>query len=171
MTSTWNPFLEEEFTSTMAKCNILSTLGPNKLVWRYLKHIIKNKLCLKNIINITNTCLEIGYWPSHFKISTTIVIPKPNKVLYNTPSCSDLLFCWTCWVNLLKKLLVIDFNFMQFLTTSSISANLVVSSSNPPLTLALCLYTSFVWSGSGIYQQVFLPLTSPNFSHYWIITY
>ena len=41
-------------------------------------------MCLKNIINITNTCLEIGYWPIHFKTSITIVIPKPNKVSYDT---------------------------------------------------------------------------------------
>ena len=85
MTSIQNLFLEEEFTSTIIKSNSSSTPGPDKLVWRYLKHILKNKLCLKNIINITNACLDIGYWPSHFKMSTTIVIPKPNKVLYNTP--------------------------------------------------------------------------------------
>ena len=84
-TSLWNSFLEEEFTNTIVKCNISSTPGPDKLVWRYLKHILKNKLCLKNIINITNTCIEIGYWLSHFKMSTTIVILKPNKALYDSP--------------------------------------------------------------------------------------
>ena len=42
-------------------------------------------MCLKNIVNITNTCIELGYWPNHFKTSTTIVIPKSNKVLYDLP--------------------------------------------------------------------------------------
>ena len=85
VTSTWNPFSEEEFTSSIVKCNISSTPGPNKLAWRHLKHILKDKVCLKNIINIANTCLEIGYWPTHFKMLITIVIPKPNKVLYDIP--------------------------------------------------------------------------------------
>ena len=80
----WNSFLEEEFANTLIKCNVLSTSGPNKLVWRHLKHILKDKLCLRNIINITDACLEIGYWLSHFKMSITIVILKPNKVLYDT---------------------------------------------------------------------------------------
>jgi len=81
--SIWNPFLEEEFTSAITTCNILFTPSPDKLVWRHLKHIFKNKLCLKSIINITNVCLNIGYWLSHFKTLTTIIIPKPNKVSYD----------------------------------------------------------------------------------------
>ena len=28
---------------------------------------------------------NLGYWPSHFKRSMTIVIPKPNKQSYNSP--------------------------------------------------------------------------------------
>ena len=84
-TSSWYPFSEEEFTSTIDKCNNSSTPGPNKLEWRHLKHIIKDKLYLKNIVNITNACLEIEHWPTHFKTSTTIIIPKPNKTSYNTP--------------------------------------------------------------------------------------
>jgi len=62
VTFSWNPFSEEKFTSTIAKCNILSTPSPDKLIWRHLKYILKDKSCLKNIINITNTCIEISYW-------------------------------------------------------------------------------------------------------------
>jgi len=82
---TWNLFSEEEFTSALTKCNNLSTPGPDKLAWRHLKHILKNLTCLKNIINIANMCFKLGYWPSHFKMSTTIVIPKPNKLSYDSP--------------------------------------------------------------------------------------
>ena len=42
-------------------------------------------MCLKRIINIADACFELGYWPSHFKTSTSIIIPKPNKELYNFP--------------------------------------------------------------------------------------
>ena len=81
----WAPFVEEEFTSTIVKCNNTSAPGSDKLLWRHLKHIIKDKDCLKNIIAIANTYFEVRYWPNHFKSLTTIVIPKLNKILYNIP--------------------------------------------------------------------------------------
>jgi len=80
---TWVLFLEEEFTIAIAKYNNSSTPGPDKLSWSHLKHVLKDKLCLMNIIKITNTCLDIGYWLSYFKTSTTIIIPKLNKVSYD----------------------------------------------------------------------------------------
>jgi len=33
MTSLWNTFSEEKFTSTIVKCNISSTPSPDKLAW------------------------------------------------------------------------------------------------------------------------------------------
>ena len=82
--SSWDLFSEEEFTNALAKYNNLSTPSLDKLLWSYLKHIFKNKVCLNNIIRIANVCLDLGHWPSHFKISTTIVILKSNKSLYDT---------------------------------------------------------------------------------------
>ena len=61
------------------------TPGPDKLSWKYLKSVLKDKMCLKNIITITNTCIKFEFWPSHFKILITIIILKPNKVSYNLP--------------------------------------------------------------------------------------
>ena len=29
--------------------------------------------------------IDLGYWPSHFKKSTTVIIPKPNKASYDFP--------------------------------------------------------------------------------------
>ena len=81
----WVPFSEEEFISFIAKCNNLSTPGLDKLSWRHFKSIVKDKSCLKRIINIADVCFELGYWPSHFKTSIFIVIPKPNKKLYDFP--------------------------------------------------------------------------------------
>jgi len=69
--------LEEEFIHAIANYNNSSAPGPDKLLWGHLKCIIKDKTCLKNIINITNACFEMGYWLDHFEKSTTIVIPKP----------------------------------------------------------------------------------------------
>jgi len=36
-------------------------------------------------MSIVDMCFELGLWPSHFKTSLTIIIPKPNKELYNSP--------------------------------------------------------------------------------------
>jgi len=83
--SSWASFSKEEFKSIIANCSNSSTLGLDKLLWSYLKIILDDDDCLSNIISIANTCIDVGYWPSHFKKSTTVIIPKPNKQLYNSP--------------------------------------------------------------------------------------
>ena len=42
-------------------------------------------MCLRKNINIADVCFDLDYWPSYFKVSTFIIIPKPNKELYNSP--------------------------------------------------------------------------------------
>ena len=56
---------------------------------------------LENIISITNTCIKLGHWLSHFKISSTIVISKPNKTLYDSPK----VFRSIVLLNMLGKLI------------------------------------------------------------------
>ena len=85
----WKPFSEEEFTSSIVKYNNSLTSGPNKLSWRHLKIIVKDVTCLRNLINIADTCIELGHWLSHFKILAFIIISKPNKMLYNSLRHSD----------------------------------------------------------------------------------
>jgi len=84
-TSPWPSFSKEEFRLALSSCNNSSVPGPNKLTWSYLKIILKDDECLNIIIHIANTCIELGYWPSHFKRSTTIVILKLNKKSYYSP--------------------------------------------------------------------------------------
>jgi len=81
----WNPFSKSEFLSVINKYKDSSAPGPNKLLWRHLKSIIQNDNCLANIINIADSCITLWYWPNYFKISTTIVILKPNKSSYDQP--------------------------------------------------------------------------------------
>jgi len=91
LTSSWPPFSKEEFKIAIANCNNASTPGLDKLSWSHLKIILKNDECLNSIIYIANTCIELGYWPSHFKRSTTVIIPKLNKKLYDTPKSFRLI--------------------------------------------------------------------------------
>ena len=81
--SLWNPFSKKEFKQAIVKCNNSSAPGPEKLLWRHLKSIVKQDKCLVNIINIANTCINLGYWPNYFKCLSTIIIPKPNKLFYD----------------------------------------------------------------------------------------
>jgi len=81
---TWLKFSEEEFSRTIINCKDSSASGPDKMSWGHLKHIIKDKSCLKNFVYIANVCFDLGHWPNHFKESKMIVIPKPNKSSYNS---------------------------------------------------------------------------------------
>ena len=76
-------FLETELINAINKYNNLSTSDPDKLLWRHLKIIIKDSICLKKIVDIANTCFKLGHWPTNFKVLTSIVIPKPNKCCGN----------------------------------------------------------------------------------------
>jgi len=60
---------------------------------------------------IANACIELGHWPSHFKIFLTIIIPKPNKASYDLPK----LFRSIVLLNTLGKLIEkVVSNRMQF---------------------------------------------------------
>ena len=76
------------------------TSSPDKLSWRYLKCIIKDNIYLKKIIYIADVCFKIGHWPSYFKFSISIIIPKPNKELYD----SSKTFRSIVFLNTIEKL-------------------------------------------------------------------
>ena len=79
----WLSFSNEEFISAIDKYNNLSIPDPDKVSWKYLKAIIKNVECLKNIVNIANTCINLSHWLLYFKMSLLIIILKPNKISYD----------------------------------------------------------------------------------------
>ena len=54
-------------------------------MWSHVKSIIRNKDCICKFIDIANSYINLGHWLSHFKTSTTVVIPKPNKASFNSP--------------------------------------------------------------------------------------
>jgi len=114
--SSWASFSKEEFKSAIANYNNFSTLGPDKLLWRYLEVILKDDNCLENIISIANTCIDLEFWPSHFKRSTIVVIPKPNKALYDFPKLFRPIVLLNMLGKLIEKVIV---ERLQFLTTAN----------------------------------------------------
>jgi len=79
----WNTFSSHKFKSAILKCSDSSAPGPDKMSWHHWKLILLNDDCLSKIINIANAYINLGHWPEYFKVSTTVVIPKPNKQSYD----------------------------------------------------------------------------------------
>ena len=94
-------FSKEEFVSAIKKYSNNSTPRPDKLLWRHLKEILKNSVCFDNVLNIANAYIDLEYWPSHFKVFMSIIIPKPNKISYNVPK----IFRPIVLLNMLGKLI------------------------------------------------------------------
>ena len=74
-------------------------------MWSHLKSIFKDDECLNVIIHIANACIELGYWPSHFKKSTMVIIPKPNKKLYNSSKLFRLIVLLITVGKLIEKVI------------------------------------------------------------------
>ena len=85
LTTEWNSFSKIELIKAIKKYNSSSVLSLNKLTWSHIKSIIRNVNYICKFIDITNTCIELGHWLSYFKISTIVVIPKPNKAMFDSP--------------------------------------------------------------------------------------
>ena len=81
----WPPFSGQEFKDAIAKCSNALSPGPDHVTWRHLKLLTLDKMCLSKVVDITNTCITVGYWPDQFKESMSVIIPKPNKASYNIP--------------------------------------------------------------------------------------
>jgi len=115
-TSQWYPFSKEEFNQAISKCNDSSVPGPDKLTWRHLKFIIKQDECLANIINITDSCINLGHWLNYFKYLSTVIIPKPNKMSYDQPKSFYPIVLLNTLGKLIEKVIV---ERIQFMVTSN----------------------------------------------------
>ena len=96
----WAFFSKEELISTIEKYNNLLIPEPDNLSWRHIKMIVKDKEYITKLINIANACIDLDYWLFHFKMLTTVVIPKPNKTFYDLPKS----FCPIILLNTMGKI-------------------------------------------------------------------
>ena len=86
------------------------------MTWHHWKIIIANDDCLSRIINIANTWIELGHWPKYFKVSTTIVIPKPNKSSYDHPKAFRPIVLLNTLSKLIEKVIA---KRLQFIVASN----------------------------------------------------
>ena len=104
-------FSKQEFRDAIAKCSSLSSPGPDHISWKHLKFLFSNNLCLERIRNIADTCIKLEYWPSYFKSTSTVIIPKLNKDLYSTPKSFHLIVLLNTTGKLIEKVIS---NRLQF---------------------------------------------------------
>ena len=104
-TSTQVSFSEEEFNITLGSCNGSLTPGLDKLSWRHLKSILNDKVCITRVIKIANVCINLEYWPNYFKLLSTVIIPKPNKLLYDLPKSFYLIILLNTLGKLIEKVI------------------------------------------------------------------
>ena len=62
-----------------------SAPGPDEVTWHHIKQIIGMEGVLKAIVRLFNNICDNRIWPSWFKTSLSIIIPKPKKADYSTP--------------------------------------------------------------------------------------
>ena len=85
-------------------------------MWCHLKSIANQDDCLNNIINIANSCFDLEHWPNYFKLSFTIIISKPNKMLYNQPKAFRPIVLLNTLEKLIEKVIT---ERIQFTVTSN----------------------------------------------------
>jgi hypothetical protein len=54
-------------------------------MWTRLKRILPDSIVSGKILLLADACLQVGYWPTHFKESVLVIIPKLGKPSYSTP--------------------------------------------------------------------------------------
>ena len=101
----WKLFSRNKIINAIKKCNNSLALGPDKLIWSYIKSIIRDKDCIGKFINITNACIELGHWLTYFKTSITVVISKPNKAIFDSPKSYQLIVLLNTIGKLVKKII------------------------------------------------------------------
>ncbi|KAF8638448.1 hypothetical protein AX17_002205, partial [Amanita inopinata Kibby_2008] len=73
-----------EIQDALSLCSNVSAPGPDRLTWYHLKHLIEDNAFLSRLAALYNDILDLGVWPSAFKESFSVVIPKPNKPHHDT---------------------------------------------------------------------------------------
>ncbi|KAJ3563831.1 hypothetical protein NP233_g8682 [Leucocoprinus birnbaumii] len=80
----WLPFSRKEMMDALLVCSSRSVPSPDHITWSHLKRTLPIEDVMEKFLVIANACMKVGYWPSHFKESVSVIIPKPGKPMYLT---------------------------------------------------------------------------------------
>ncbi|KAF8634021.1 hypothetical protein AX14_010691 [Amanita brunnescens Koide BX004] len=75
----------QEIHDAIALTSNASAPGPDRITWEILKMAFQVHNAPEGLCHLFNQIRVSGVWPSWFKQSTCVIIPKPNKPRYNVP--------------------------------------------------------------------------------------
>ena len=75
----------QEIQDAIALTGNGSAPGPDRITWELLKTAFQVDGAPEGLCHLFNRIKLNGVWPSWFKQSTCVIIPKPNKPRYNSP--------------------------------------------------------------------------------------
>jgi hypothetical protein len=81
----WVGFSSCKMFDTLSACSSCSAPDLDHVMWTHLKRTLPDSIVSGKILLLADACLWVGYWPTHFKESVSVIIPKPGKPSYSTP--------------------------------------------------------------------------------------
>ena len=157
----------------ISKCNNSLLPGPNKLTWHHLKSIIKQDDCLVNIINITDSCINLGYWPNYFKCLSTVIILKPNKTIYNQPKAFWPIVLLNTLGKLIEKVIAERLQFTvvsnDFIHLSQLGGLKFKSTTNASIALTHIIHSGWVKNKTTSTLAFNISQFFPSLN-YWLLT-
>ncbi|KAF8680610.1 hypothetical protein AX14_004530, partial [Amanita brunnescens Koide BX004] len=78
-------FSRQEIHDAIALTSNCSAPGPDRITWELLKMALQVNGAPEGLGHMFNRIRSDGVWPTWFKQSTCVIIPKPNKLRYNVP--------------------------------------------------------------------------------------
>ncbi|KAF8689775.1 hypothetical protein AX14_003166 [Amanita brunnescens Koide BX004] len=76
---------QKEIWDALCPTTNSSAPGPDHVTWRHLKLALSIPETDMAVMTLFNKVCATGVWPSHFKESVSVIIPKPNKPDYTIP--------------------------------------------------------------------------------------
>ena len=73
------PFLVAGLKEALSTCSTTSAPGPSHMSWSLLKMFLADKAFHAQFLQLANNVITSETWPSAFKSSTMVVIPKLHK--------------------------------------------------------------------------------------------
>jgi len=105
-------------------------------------------LIVSTIINIANACINHGFWPSHFKRFTTVIIPKPNKASYDFPKSFRPIILLNTLGKLIEKVIGKRLQFLMasnnFLHLSQLGGLKFKSTADTGVTLTYIIHSGWI---------------------------
>ena len=84
-TRSFPPISQKEIWDALRPMANSSAPGPDHVTWRHVKLALTIPETDVALMTLYNKVCFTGTWPTHFKESTSVIIPKPNKPDYTIP--------------------------------------------------------------------------------------